>query len=175
MRRLYVLLAATALAVGVGTSVGASAPPDTPPVPMAVPDDSGSLVGSWMLTDVTDPANPDMFLASFSSDGIYTQMDPDGNGGIGNWTSTSSVDCAPDVHRAVVQRGRQPWRLCRACEHRDVTGRQRSDSDFHLGSPWWCPASRRRVRSRYGDRTTHGCRADGSCGWLTGRPVRQLR
>ena len=136
MRRLYVMLATTALAVvGLGASVGASAPPDSPPAPAAVPDDSTSLVGSWLLTDVTDPANPDTFVASFSSDGIYTQLDPDGNGGIGVWAPSEPATTAnmTFMEQSYNDDGSPGGYVVRAAIE-SGTRRHDSDGDLHVGS-----------------------------------------
>jgi hypothetical protein len=46
------------------------------------------LVGTWVLnTNADDPTTPPT-LASFSADGIYTQVDAEGAVGIGAWQAT---------------------------------------------------------------------------------------
>lgn len=46
------------------------------------------LVGAWVLdTDVADPTNGPT-LATFSADGVYTQVETDGSAGIGVWQAT---------------------------------------------------------------------------------------
>jgi hypothetical protein len=45
------------------------------------------LVGTWILTDDDAPDDPP-FLAIFSSDGTYQQIDYDGSAGFGVWEAT---------------------------------------------------------------------------------------
>ena len=60
--------------------------------PMAVNDHP--LVGAWLIdVDTANPENP-MSLATFSSDGIYTQHDPDGTDGVGAWEATGESTAA---------------------------------------------------------------------------------
>jgi plastocyanin len=48
------------------------------------------LVGAWLLdTDTADPSNPPT-LATFSSDGIYTQLEPESAPGVGAWETTGA-------------------------------------------------------------------------------------
>jgi hypothetical protein len=79
-------------------TVASSAPATTEPsvvetsavesTPAAAATQGHPLVGAWLLTDESDPDSPSTFLASFSSDGIYQQADPDGTVGIGTWEAT---------------------------------------------------------------------------------------
>jgi hypothetical protein len=52
-------------------------------------DAAHPLVGAWLLnTDVDTPGSTPSTLASFSADGVYTQVDADGSAGIGSWAAT---------------------------------------------------------------------------------------
>ena len=42
------------------------------------------------MTDESDPEDQSTFLSSFSSDGIYQEVDPDGTAGIGAWEATGA-------------------------------------------------------------------------------------
>jgi hypothetical protein len=49
------------------------------------------LVGAWLMVDASDPEAP--FAASFSSDGIYQDSDPEG-AGLGAWEPTGPTSAA---------------------------------------------------------------------------------
>jgi hypothetical protein len=50
------------------------------------------LVGAWIIVDASGPEG-DTFLASFSSDGVYQQSDPEGDG-YGAWEPTGPTSAA---------------------------------------------------------------------------------
>lgn len=57
------------------------------------------LVGAWLLnTDVDTPGSIQDTLASFSVDGVYTQVDADGSVGIGSWTATGPTTADMTFH-----------------------------------------------------------------------------
>ena len=89
MRRLSVFTVLVVAVVGFvafGRNGGTAAQDGTPAATLA----GHPLVGAWVLnTNADDPANPPT-LASFSADGIYTQVDAQGRGRP-RWRSTTST------------------------------------------------------------------------------------
>jgi hypothetical protein len=95
MRRLVVLfwVATLSLVVGViGTSAVASGSTATTE-PSSAATEGHPVLGTWTLTDSSDPANPSTFVASFSGVGNYVQVQ-DGDVGLGVWEATGPTSAA---------------------------------------------------------------------------------
>jgi hypothetical protein len=95
MRRLVVLFSVATLSlVGgvIGTSAVASASTDTT-VPFDSATEAHPMVGTWALSDTTDPENPSTFVAAFSSDGTFVQVE-EGETGVGVWEPTGPTSAA---------------------------------------------------------------------------------
>ncbi len=93
MRRLVTLFsAATLLLVGgvIGTSAVASGATDTT-LPSST--EAHPLVGTWMISDTSDPENPSPFVAAFSADGTFVQVE-EGDVGLGVWEPTGPTSAA---------------------------------------------------------------------------------
>ncbi|MFL5760596.1 MAG: hypothetical protein ACJ789_12785 [Thermomicrobiales bacterium] len=97
MRRILVLAILLAVVLGGllifgrAATIGAQ---DSTPAAMA----GHPLVGTWLLdTDTGDPNNSPT-LATFTADGIYTQLDADGSVGIGSWQTTGDTSAAMTFH-----------------------------------------------------------------------------
>ena len=73
MKRFLTACTALLTATG-GATVAHASTPDT--TPATAPAEAPSLVGAWLLTDTADPDHL-IFVASFSSDGVYTQAPAD--------------------------------------------------------------------------------------------------
>ena len=59
------------------------------------------LVGAWLLdTDTAEPSNPPT-LATFSSDGVYTQIEPDTFPGVGAWRATGAQSAEMNFHQLI--------------------------------------------------------------------------
>jgi hypothetical protein len=98
MRRLSVpavlVVALVGLAV-IGRGGGTAAQDGTPAAGMA----GHPLVGAWLLnTDVDDPGSRPSTLASFSADGVYSQVDSSGDAGIGSWAATGPTTAEMTFH-----------------------------------------------------------------------------
>jgi hypothetical protein len=93
MRRFVALCSAAALslvAAVVGTSAVASGATDTTP---PVASDGHPILGTWTLTDTTDPEDPSTFVASFSGVGNYVQVE-EGEVNLGVWGATGPTSAA---------------------------------------------------------------------------------
>jgi hypothetical protein len=98
MRRFSVLAVVLVAIVGlaaVGHGPGTAAQDGTPAAGMA----GHPLVGAWVLdTDADTPGSTPSTLATFSADGVYTQVDSDGSAGIGSWATTGPTTAGMTFH-----------------------------------------------------------------------------
>ncbi len=102
MRRISILVSFVAIALLAIAAVGPSAAGRT--VQDATPAAAAGhpVVGSWLAyADIDDPANPPLLFV-FHADGIYTEVDANGDPGAGVWETTGPRTAAVTIVHGVL-------------------------------------------------------------------------